>query len=393
MQHLLQSPTKDSFVQNPYPFYKLARQSADIIWWDDYALPCATSHATVNALLRDRRFGREVPANSKQPIPDHLVAFYAVEEHSMLELEAPRHPRLRGLVLRAFTTRRITGLAPELETLCHQLIDGFDGQEIDLLSAYCQHIPVVVIRRLLGVPESMAGQLLKWSSVMVGMYQARRTRKMEDAAATASAEFSAFMRSYVDERRTKPADDLITHLIQAEQDGERLNTDELITTCILLLNAGHEATVHTMGNGVKLLLEQQTDRACLSAENIDRTVEEILRYDPPLHLFTRWAYQDVEIAGHTISAGQEVGLLLASANRDGTVWDNPDIFDPLRPQKTNTAFGAGTHFCIGAALARLELKIALRVLFDRLPDLHLVGEPRYANLYHFHGLEALRVAI
>ena len=393
MRRLSQSPTQDSFVQNPYSFYERAHAQGPFIWWEDYELPCATTYDTVNAILRDRRFGREIPAESKQSPPAHLDPFYAVEKHSMLELEDPRHTRLRGLVLRAFISRRIKALEPEVEALCHQLVDNFDGPEIDLLPAYCQKIPIIVICRLLGVPEGMADQLLAWSNAMVGMYQARRTHDMEEAAAIASQQFADFMRQYVEERRTRPADDLITHLITAEEDGEKLSTDELITTCILLLNAGHEATVHTIGNGVKLLLEHGINRTALTQDKIDQTIEEILRFDPPLHLFTRWAYEDVEVAGHQINAGQEIGLLLASANRDPAKWDTPEIFDPTRPIHTNTAFGAGSHFCIGAPLARLELKIALPILFKRFPNLQLTQPPRYANLYHFHGLEALSVTL
>jgi cytochrome P450 len=227
---------------------------------------------------------------------------------------------------------------------------------------------------------------------MVGMYQARRTRAMEDAAAGAAADFAAFLRAYVEERRTRPADDLITHLIAAEEDGERLTTDELITTCILLLNAGHEATVHTMGNGVKALLESGAPDAALDADRIEGTVEEILRFDPPLHLFTRFAYEEVELFGHGFRRGDRVGCLLAAANRDPEAWPEPARFDPFRSVRTNLAFGAGLHFCVGAPLARLELQVALPILFARLPGLRLAGAPVYANLYHFHGLEHLRVA-
>jgi unspecific monooxygenase len=199
------------------------------------------------------------------------------------------------------------------------------------------------------------------------------------------------MRSYVEARRARPADDLITHLIAAEEAGERLTTDELITTCILLLNAGHEATVHTLGNGVKTLLESGTPPEELAPGRIAATVEEILRYDPPLHLFTRHVYEEVDILGHRFPRGAQVGCLLAAANRDPAVWAEPARFDPSRPVVTNLAFGAGLHFCVGAPLARLELQIALPILFARLPCLRLAAPPAYANLYHFHGLDRLAV--
>ena len=310
----------------------------------------------------------------------------------MLELEPPRHKRLRGLVLRAFTSRRIAAMGPEIEALCHALIDGFPDGEFDLLPAYCTQVPVIVIARLLGVPEAMAPQLLDWSNAMVAMYQARRDRAIEDRAVAASAGFAAFMRDHAERRRADPRDDLITELLASGQDGERLSTDELIATCILLLNAGHEATVHTPGNGVKALLQHGPDPAWLTPGGIEATVEEILRHDPPLHMFTRHVYEDVDLFGHSLRRGDQVGCLLGAANRDGAVFASPDRFDPTRARVANVAFGAGIHFCVGAPLARLEMQIALRVLFARMPGLRLAERPRYADLYHFHGLERLRVA-
>jgi cytochrome P450 len=395
MQRLTQSPTDPAFVQDPYPFYDRLRAAGQVAFWEDYGLPVAAGADMVNALLRDRRFGREVPPDRRRPVPPHLAPFYAVEAHSMLELEPPRHTRLRGLVLRAFTSRRIAALAPEIRALCDTLIDSFPEGPFDLIPAYATQVPVIVIARLLGVPEDRAPELLAWSNAMVAMYQARRTRETEEAAAAAAVAFVDFLRGHVEARRRRPADDLITHLIAAEEEGERLSTDELLTTCILLLNAGHEATVHTLGNGVKALLEQGAPpdalAASLSAEAVAATVEEILRWDPPLHLFTRYCYEDCEIGGHRFRSGDEVGLLLAAANRDPAHWTDPARFDPARPAKANASFGAGLHFCFGAPLARLELQIALPALFARFPALRLADTPRYADLYHFHGLERLDV--
>ncbi len=388
MHHLNQSPTDPDFVQNPYPFYTRARAAGPLVFWEDYKMVCATSYDAVNAILRDRRFGREQPEEFRRPIPDHLKPFYAVEAHSMLELEPPRHPRLRSLVLRAFTSRRIAGLREGIVSLCHELIDAFPDGDFDLLDAYARPLPVTVIARLLGVPEDMGPKLLEWSNAMVMMYQAGRTRADEDEAVAATEAFVDFMRGYVEKRRKDPRDDLITSLIAAEEDGERLTTDELITTCILLLNAGHEATVHTLGNGVKALLET----GVRPDENAESVVEEIMRYDPPLHLFSRYAYEEIELFGHTFQRGDEVGLLLGSAGHDATVNDTPEEFDPARAAATHLAFGAGLHFCVGAPLARMELQIALPILFERCPGLHLTEAPRYADIYHFHGLDRLMVA-
>ncbi|NGM46735.1 cytochrome P450 [Rhodobacter sp. SGA-6-6] len=392
MKTLSQSPTDPAFVQNPYPFYETARKAGPFFRWQDYGLTCTGNFAAVNAIFRDRRFGREAPPELAPPIPDHLEPFYAVEAHSMLELEPPRHTRLRGLVLRAFTSRRIAALAPEIAALSEELVAGFPEDPFDLLQSFAQPLPVRIIARLLGVPEEMAPDLLRWSNAMVGMYMANRTRETEDRAAAAAEAFAAFLRGYVDERRARPADDLITHLIAAEMEGEKLSTDELIATCILLLNAGHEATVHTIGNGVKALLEHRTPPSALAPEAVERTVEEILRYDPALHMFTRWAYEDIEVMGQRFARGDRVALLLAAANRDPGQWEKPAAFRPDRPAMPLVTFGAGLHFCVGAPLARLELQVALPILFRRCPALRLTEPPLYGDVYHFHGLQQLMVA-
>jgi len=226
---------------------------------------------------------------------------------------------------------------------------------------------------------------------MVGMYIAGRTPEAEARAVAVTEAFVEFLRGYVEARRAKPAHDLITQLIAAEMEGEKLTTEELISTCILLLNAGHEATVHSIGNGVKTLVETRTPLSALAEPAIEGTVEEILRFDPPLHMFTRWVYDTVEVMGHSFQRGDQVGLLLAAANRDPGPWDRPDRFLPGRPVQANASFGAGLHFCVGAPLARLELQLALPILFARHPRLRIAAPPVYGDTYHFHGLKELRV--
>lgn len=388
---LRQPPTDPDFVQNPYPFYERARSHGRFFRWQDYNLICTSDAAACNAIFRDRRFGRETPAELAVRTPGHLQAFYGVEAHSMLELEPPRHTRLRGLVLRAFTTRRIAALQPEIAALTHQLIDGFPDGRFDLLTHFAQKLPVIIIARLLGVPESISDDLLRWSNAMVGMYTAGRSRQTEDRAEMAARDFAEFLRGYIDLRRTTPADDLITHLIAAEEAGEKLTTEELISTCILLLNAGHEATVHTIGNGVKALLETKTPLSALATDTVNGCIEEILRFDPALHMFTRHVYEDVEVLGQSFKRGDQVGLLLAAANRDPKLWANPDQFIANRTPKPHVSFGAGLHFCVGAPLARLELQAALPILMQRCPQLRLTESPEYANVYHFHGLKDLMV--
>jgi len=391
MKTLHQSPTDPAFVQDPYPFYEKARAAGSLHYWQDYGKVAAFRKSAVHMLLRDRRFGREIPPEMASEGLAHLAPFLQVEAHSMLEAEPPRHTRLRKLVMRAFTSRAINDLEEGIIRLCHDLIDSFPQQPFDLLNAFCTQIPIVTICRLLGVPEAMAPQLLEWSHRMVAMYQAGRTTETEHAAARASQEFSDYLRAYIDQRRDDPQEDLLTRLIAAEEDGESLSMDELIGTCILLLNAGHEASVHALGNGVKTMLQQGWKPEWLAPDGIERLVEEILRYDPPLHMFTRYAYEEAEVFGHTFQRGDQVALLLGSANRDEAVLDDPEVFDPTRPATLNTSFGGGIHFCVGAPLARLEMQIALPILFARCPDLRLAEVPEYSNSYHFHGLIRLMV--
>jgi cytochrome P450 len=240
---------------------------------------------------------------------------------------------------------------------------------------------------LLGVPTTMADQLLAWSHAMVAMYMARRDRAVEDAAVAATVAFSDYMRALVQERRRGPAKDLLSELVRAETEGQKLSEDELITTAILILNAGHEATVHSIGNGVKSLLERG-----LQETITESLIEEILRFDAPLHLFTRYALEDMDYNGLKLRKGEEVGLMLGAANRDPARFENPDAFMSTRAPNPHVSFGAGIHFCIGAPLARLEMLIAFQTLFARLPKLRLAEPPHYKDSYHFHGLEELRVA-
>ncbi len=391
MERLSQSPTDPAFVQDPYPFYRVARALGDFVFWEEYGMPMATTHEAVSQVLKSRKMGREIPADRRKPVRPGLELFYAVEDHSMLELEPPSHTRLRGLVLRAFTRQRILGMASEISMIADDLISAFPEGRFDLLDTFARQLPVIVISRLLGVPDTMAPQVLAWSNDMVAMYQSRRTEAIEDQAARAAGEFADFMRGYVEERRTSPGPDLISELLAAEEDGEKLSSDELITTCILLLNAGHEATVHSIGNAVRQLAGHARVHEAMQPERIECAVEECLRFDPPLHMFTRHVYEPVEIMGTRFEPGDEVGCLLGSACHDDAIWPDGDRFDPFRDIVKNTAFGAGIHFCVGAPLARLELQIALPALFSRCPDLRIVEPPQVANLYHFRGLERLMV--
>lgn len=380
MEHVRQDPTAPDFIADPYPFYDTARALGEIVFWEDYDLPVATTHRAVSALLRDRRLGREAPEGFRAAVPDHLAPFYAIEDHSMLELDGPRHARLRRQVLTAFTSSRVAALAPRIEALCHGLLDAAPADPFDLVAHYAAPLPVRTIAPLIGLPEDMAEQLLRWSHDMVGMYQAGRTRADEEAAASAASAFAGRMRAEIAARRTAPRDDMLSALVAAED----LDDAERVATAILLMNAGHEATVHALGNAVIHLAGRGAPAPGLA--------DELLRLDPPLHLFTRWVHEDAELFGHPFRRGQRIGLLLGAANRDPKAYPDPDRLDPSRAGPTHTAFGAGAHFCLGAPLARLEIEIALRVLFERHPDLALAEPAQIAPIYHFRGPARLMVA-
>ena len=386
-------PQNTQFYENPYPYYHRIRAETPVFKWEQYGHWCFSRYDDVSALLRDRRFGRQIlHVASREELgwpepPEHIAAFTAHEKHSLLELEPPVHTRLRGLINRAFLSRQVERLRPIIVNLSNRLIDGFEAKgEVDLLAAYATPIPVIVICELLGAPVEMADQFLAWSHDHVAMYMAKRDQAIEDKAVKAVVEFSAYMRGLIAEKRRNPKDDLLSELVKAETEGQKLSEDELVTTAILILNAGHEATVHSIGNGVKAMLERG-----ISGPITEGLIEEVLRFDAPLHMFTRYALEDLEYAGVRLRKGETVGLMLGAANRDPARFVEPDIFNAMRDPIPHVSFGAGIHFCVGAPLARLEMLIAFEVLFDRLPKLRLTEQPRYKDIYHFHGLKELQV--
>ncbi|MDE2447033.1 MAG: cytochrome P450, partial [Alphaproteobacteria bacterium] len=244
-------PRDAQFYENPYPIYHRIRAEVPVFKWEQYGHWCFSRFEDVNGLLRDRRFGRQIlhvatreELGWAEPAP-HLAAFTAHESHSLLELEPPVHTRLRGLINRAFLSRQVERLRPIISNLSNQLIDGFEAKgEVDLLAAYATPIPVIVICELLGAPVEMADQFLAWSHDHVAMYMARRAnpsenRAIENKAVKSVLEFSAYMRSLIAERRKNPRNDLLSELVRAESEGAKLTEDELITTAVLILNAGH----------------------------------------------------------------------------------------------------------------------------------------------------------
>jgi cytochrome P450 len=395
-------PRDPQFFQNPYDFYGDLHAEAPRFFWAQYGHWCFAGFKDVSALLRDKRFGRQIlhlmsREDLGMPPPKaHTAAFDATERYTLLNLEPPDHTRLRALVNRAFVSRNVEQLRPRIERLANELIDSFEPQgHAELLRSFAVPIPAVVIAEMIGMPAEMAMQLVDWSNRMVAMYMYGVTYETELDANQASIEFIAYIRELIAARRANPREDLLTHMLTGEVNGEKLTDDEVISTTILLLNAGHEATVHTTGNAVKAIIESGLDPKTLfaSEKQTEATVEECLRFDAPLHMFTRYALQDVELEGGlSFRQGEVIGLMLGAANRDPARFSEPNRFDPFRTDGANVSFGAGIHFCIGAPLARIELQESMRVLFTRLPNLRLAKVPRYLDGYHFHGLERLDVA-
>jgi cytochrome P450 len=392
------SPREPRFVQDPYEAYAFLHENGRAFFWEDYGFWCLAGYEDVNRIFRDKRFGRERPGGymayvSASGDRTHLAAFDAAEAGSMLELEPPVHTRLRTLVNRAFVSRQVERLRPEIEALSHRLIDSFEADgTADLIPAYATPLPATIIAEMMGLPANTGPQLVAWSNDMVRMYMHKPTRAVEEQANASARDFAAFVRKHAAKRRDNPGDDLLSVLVSAHESGDRLSEDELVSSTILLLNAGHEATVHQTGNAIRAILRQGGDprRFFATPEATAATVEECLRYDAPLHMFTRYAYEDIELSdGVTIGSSEQVGLLLGAANNDPVAFNAPRVFDPARADQKNVSFGAGIHFCIGAPLARLEMQVALQVLFERLPRLRLMQEPHYRDSYHFHGLESL----
>jgi cytochrome P450 len=394
LPHRTADPRDPALYTDPYRFYtEIHASGATTFFWEDYGFWCVAGFDDANALLRDRRFGR---APGLPERTERIANWWETERWSLLAIDPPEHTQMRGLVNRAFLSRRIELLRPRILQLAGELIDGFaDEGPVDLLPRYAAPLPAIVIAEMIGLPAEMAPQLLAWSNSMVKMYMFGVDDAVEAEADRAAEEFVAYLRGVLAERRVEPRPDLLSHMLDAEIDGERLTDAEVIATTILLLNAGHEATVHTTGNAVTTILRSGLDPAALFAtdEQTEATVEECLRFDAPLHLFTRYALDDVELdGGLALRRGEQIGIMLGAANRDPRRFDRPDEFDPFRPHGGNVSFGAGIHFCIGAPLARLELTTSLRLLFERLPGLRLTGSPTYRDIFHFHGLHAVDVA-
>jgi cytochrome P450 len=390
--------TDPAVVADPYPSFARAREVAPVQWHDGLGLWLAFTHAESNAVLRDRRLGRIW--TDKEPA-ERFASFNLIHRNAILEMEPPDHTRLRRLISTAFARGHVERLRPWVEDLATSLVDDLVArsggtQPVDFLWGMAEQLPVAVIAELLGVPQPDRPLLRPWSNAIVKMYEYGRTTVVEESAERAAAEFVGYLRELAAERRRNPGDDLLSHLVSVrDSDGDRLTEDELATTCILLLNAGHEATVNVSGNGLLALLRHPGQLQGLRDDPglLPTAIEELMRFDSPLQLFERTATEDVGIGGITVERGQKIAALLGSANHDPAVFEAPATLDVGRTDNPHITFGAGVHFCIGAPLARVELQASFGALLGRTSSLELGGEPVRRPEFVIRGLAELPVVL
>jgi hypothetical protein len=390
--------TSPEVVADPYPHFAAARRLAPVQWHPGMGMWLTFTHAAANAVLRTRTLGRLwAPRWPSEPMP----FFDLIHLNSLLENEPPTHTRLRRLVAAAFARGHVERLRPRIAELADRLAAdvadaGSDGSPVDLMPLYAEPLPVQVIAELLGVPEVDWPLLRPWSNAIVKMYEYAVSPVQREAAEQASLEFVEYLRALVAERRRAPGNDLVSSLIaETDSDGARLDEDELVTTCTLLLNAGHEATVNVVGNGLTALLTHPDELETVRADPslIPVAVEELIRYDSPLQLFERTAMADTVIGDVVVTEGTKIAALLGAANRDPAAFVEPDRFDIERADNPHLGFGAGIHFCVGAPLARVELQASLTTLLDRFPGLALAEQPQRRPEFVLRGVRSLPVTL
>ena len=396
-------PSAPAFLADPYPALNALREAEPVHYDERLKRWLVTCHADVRACLRDRRLGRNFRhvGSEKEfdsaPLDPRWSAFWDVERWSLLWIEPPEHTRIRKLVAAAFTPRSVEALRVPARALTVELLAPLVARgDMELLSEFAQPYSIRLICHLLGVPLGHERELLDWSHRMVKMYELHVSDADAAAANEASHAFREFVVALLEERRRAPQDDLLTRLVTAVVDGERLSDAEIVSTIVVLLNAGHEATVNTLGNGLLALMRHPSEWARLrnGSVRVANAVEEMLRWDPPLQLFERWVLEDgVEMAGNAIPRGAKIAMLFGAANRDPVVFDDPDRFDVGRANAgEHIGFGGGIHSCIGAPLARLELEVALAAIVAQAPHLVLAAEPERTGSFVIWGLEALHLS-
>jgi cytochrome P450 len=377
------------FMANPYPGLATLRQHAKPVWSEELGVFLAATHQDANQVLRTRSLGRIF--QPKHP-EDQWNTFNYLHADSILDSEPPKHTRLRSLVTQAFNPKKIESLRPTVATIVDSLLDdledAFSRGNADLIHHLAEPLPVKVIASLLGFPPEDEHLLRPWSQAIVKMYEVSPGDTDHAEARQAADEFASYVEQLMVERKERPGNDLISDLAQVEDGGDRLSTTELIATCVLLLNAGHEASVNGLGNGMVAALKRPDQMALLRSNPREVTptaIEEFLRFDSPLHLFERTATSDTEVGGVTIEKGRKIAALIGSANRDETVFADSDRMDLTRNPNPHIGFGAGIHFCIGAPLARMEMSVALPKLMERFPSLDLASEPTSRGTFVLRG--------
>jgi cytochrome P450 len=391
------NPMSREFIADPYPFYHRLR-AADPMHLTPIGLYVASRHADIVSILRDKRFGKDfIGRMTRRSGPQILEEpVYRSMSHWMLQLDPPDHGRLRGLVVRAFTARRVEDMRPRIQAIVDEIIDRVEPRgAMDIIADFAFRLPVTVICDMLGIPEKERE---------VFFTSSRDGGRLLDLAPLSNAEIAQqnafnlamaeYFRRLFDLRRREPGDDLTTKLVQAEQDGDKLTNEELIANVILLFGAGHETTVNLIGNGL-LALHRNPDQLRLLQNDpslIANAIEELLRYDSSVQVTGRTALEDVDdIGGIPLAKGQSVVCLLGSANRDPAVYADPDRLDITRADVRPLSFGGGIHYCVGAQLARIEGEIAIATLLRRLPNLRLddPDRPDWRQTFVLRGLNEL----
>jgi cytochrome P450 len=386
-----------TFVANPYEQLKALREIGKPVWHEGMQIFLAARHSDANDVFRNKSLGRIFTDKSPE---FEWETFNWLHSDSILDSEPPKHTRLRSLVAKAFNRNKIEGMRPAVERITQQLLDAIDekiksGESFDLIADYAEPLPVKIIADLLGFPESEEHLLRPWSQSIVKMYEVNPSEQYQVEAKKAAGEFAEYVRNLAEHRKTNPGQDLITDLAMVEENGEKLNSHELVATCVLLLNAGHEASVNAFGNGMVAALERP-DQAELLRKNsraiTETALEEFMRFDAPLHLFERTATIDTELGGVKIEKGQKIAALIGSANRDSSVFERADEMDLTRDPNPHIGFGAGIHFCLGAPLARLEMSVSLPALWEKYPNMQLAGTPVRRPTFVLRGYESVSIS-
>ncbi len=388
--------TDKDFLVDPYPALAEARGIGKPFWHDDLEMFLAAGHADANAVLRNKSLGRIFTPKTPE---SEWHDFNFLHADSILDSEPPKHTRLKSLVIKAFNPVTIKALQPEIERITRKLLDECEAKiadkgSFDVVADFAEPLPVKVIAFMLGFPDADEHLLRPWSQSIVKMYEVNPSETERAEARAASSDFASYVHGLMVERKVTPGADLISTLAAVEEQGERLSVEELIATCVLLLNAGHEASVNGFGNGLVAALQRPDVIRPLRDDprgNSRTALEEFLRFDSPLQLFERTATSDTVINGVPIRRGQKIAALLGAANRDGEVFDNADTMNLKRELNPHIAFGAGIHFCIGAPLARLEMNISLPALMERFPSLQLASEPIRRPTFVLRGYDAIPV--